>query len=147
MKKKIWIIVSIIAIIGAIGATIGYFMMNKQVKDFAKSKAEITLSSKALFDEFQSSEASANAKYVANDKTMQVEGQILEIIQNEDSTSTISLDVMLEGGDISCNLSKEESAKSAKFKKGDKITLKGQCTGYQELINKEVVMIRCGIVE
>lgn len=147
MKKKIFIAVGILILLGAIGGGIGLYLFNKPVKNFAESKVEMSLPAKAIFTDFVKDETSANAKYVAQDKTIQVSGKITEIKPNDDSTVGISLEVEDPDSALTCTVVKEDASKAQKYKVGDNIALKGQCTGMQELINKEVIMIGCGIIE
>ena len=147
MKKRTIIILSSILLIILIGGAIGIYLYKKPVKDFADSKAEITLNAKAIFDEFVKDQNAAIAKYVSNDKTIQISGLISDVQIGNDGTVTIILDVANPDGDVSCTLTPEESQKAKDLKPGTNINIKGQCTGFQELINKEVVMIRCGLVK
>lgn len=148
MKKKTWIIIAVIIIVVAgIGGSIGMYLFYKPVKNFASSRADLTFTSVALLREFQKDANSANSKFVSNDKTIQISGKIRDLKKNDDGTVTVTLDGGDPDSDISCSIVREESPKTAKFAPGLNVTLKGQCTGYQELINKEVVMIRCGIVD
>jgi cytochrome c-type biogenesis protein CcmE len=146
MKKKILITIGIIAVIGFILGGIGLYLFFKPTKDFAKSKADFTLTSQQLFADFSKDQNAASAKYVSNDKTLEITGIVQSVSDNSDSTKTVILSVGSPDGDISCTLTKELSA-TAKVSEKQSITLKGQCTGLQELIAKEVIMIRCAIVE
>ena len=147
MKKKIIIIVCIITVIAAIGAATAYRYVYQPSKNFATSKADITLDAKALFDEFVKDQNSANTKYVSKDKTIQISGKISEVKKNEDNTCLLIIEVGAPDSDLSCTIVKEDSQKALSLKPGQIIKIKGQCTGYQDLINKEVQMIGCGIVE
>jgi len=145
MKKSIKVSIFAVIILGVIGAGIGYYLFQEPVKNFADSSADIVLPAKTLFDEFIKDENKAIAKYVTDDKTIQIKGKILKISKNSDGIVTLDIDVGNPDGNISCELIKEESSKADKFKAGDVITIQGQCTGYQGLINPEVKMSRCGI--
>ena len=147
MKRKTLYVILFFVMLFIIGGSIGLYMYNKPVKNFAESEAEITLTSKDLFNAFTNDQAQASSKYVSEDKTIQIKGKILDITQNAEGITNILIDVADPEGDISCTLIKEEAQKAKKYKAGNMITLKGQCTGYQELINKEVILIGCGIVE
>jgi len=147
MKKRTLIILASVALVIIIAAIVGLSMYFKPVKNFSASKADITMSSKSFFEEFLKDQSTANSKYVVNDKTIQITGKIADIKKNDDGTVSVLLDVENPEGDVSCALTKEESLKADKYKPGMTIIIKGQCTGFQELINKEVIMIRCGIVE
>jgi hypothetical protein len=147
VSKKIIIIIVSIVILVAIGGAFAYYMSQKPVKDFASSEAEIVLEAKDIYSEFVNDEIAANAKYVTGDKTIEVTGKIIAVNKNEDGTAYLVLDVSDPEGSLSCSLNEESSASVEKLSVGDLTTLRGQCTGFQELINKEVIMIRCGIVE
>jgi hypothetical protein len=49
-------------------------------------------------------------------------------------------------GSVACTLTAEESVKSGSVTKGSTVSITGQCTGMQGLIEPEVIMIRCGLV-
>jgi hypothetical protein len=145
IKGKIRYIIVAFAFIVVAGALVAYYLYQKPVKNFANSTADITIEAKDLFDAFIKNEEKAITKFVSDDKTIKVKGKILEIIANSDGTSVISLEVGDPESAISCNMEKEYSNKTSKLKQGDIVTIQGQCTGYQELISKEVIMMRCGI--
>jgi len=147
LKKKLLIIGAIIALLAIICGSIGLYMFYKPTKNFSKSKVDVTLTSTGLFNEFLKDQNLANSKYVSTDKTIEITGKITEIKKNDDGTILIIFDVGNTDGDVSCTLANEETPKAAKYHAGSIIKIKGQCTGYQELISKEVIMIRCGIVE
>jgi len=145
MKKKIIIIVSVLIGLGIIGAGIGFYFFKKPVKDFSQSSVDVSLTAKSIYTEFLKDQNSASAKYVTTDKTIEIKGKVSEIKKNDDGSYQINLDVGDPEGDVCCTLTMEESAKAGNIKSGDMVSIKGQCTGFQELISKEVVMIRCGI--
>ena len=147
MKKKILIILGSMLVVGIIGGIIGYYYYTKPIKNFVSSDAEIKINANALFQEFINNETQANSKFVSDDKTIQVEGLVRDIQHSSDGAVTINFYVSDSGGTVSCSLVKDEYSKASKYKDGMNIKIKGQCTGYQELIDKEVIMIRCGIVE
>lgn len=147
MKKKYIILISL-AIIIAGGLVIGLSLYFKPHKNFATSKADFVLSPKQLYDEFDKNEADATKKFVTGDKTVQVSGFVVEINIETDSTTTMLLaDSATTAGILSCSFMKSENENLSKIKKSDRITAKGQCTGFQGLIDKSVIMIRCAIAE
>ncbi len=146
MKNKTATIILILVGILIIGGGLGYYLYQKPVKDFSNSNADLALTAKEIFAEFEKDELAANEKYVTDDKTIEVSGTIIEISTNDNGTVTLLLDVENPDGDLSCSIVKEDSDYANTLQKGTSVKIKGQCTGYQDLINKEVVMIRCGIV-
>jgi len=147
MKRKTKYIIIIILLAAIIGGGLGLYLFFKPIKNFAESEAELTLTSKELFESFVKDQNKANLEFVSEDKIIQIKGKILEINFNPDKTSTILIEVGNPEGDISCSIISNDFNKARKCKVGESIKIQGQCTGYQELINKEVIMIRCGIVE
>jgi flagellar basal body-associated protein FliL len=145
--KKSYKILMIIALLAVIGGAIGYYMYQKPVKNFADSKADYTLAASALFNEFSTNSEEAVKKYVTADKTVLVDGIISDTKKNDDGTITIFLKMQSDDDFVSCTLTLDASQKInlADYPKGKSVKIKGQCSGMQELIGKEVIMIRCGI--
>ena len=146
MKKKYYILIGILVVI-LTGVGIGLSMYFKPHKDFGKSKPDFILTAKDLFKEFDANETAANQKFVAEDKTVQLNGTVSELNKNQDGTNSIVLTDPDMQGSINCSLMPSENDKAAKLRKGDRMTIKGQCTGMQELIEKQVIMIRCVVVD
>ncbi|MDQ1267175.1 MAG: hypothetical protein QG635_2329 [Bacteroidota bacterium] len=146
-KKNILFSLLIVVAVGIIGGGIGFYYYMKPVKNYAASEADIIIGARELIAEFAKNETAANLKYVSGNKTIQVSGRIGDIRQNDNGTETIVIEAGSPDETVSCTLIKYKAAAAVKYKAGSAITIKGQCTGYQELISKEVIMIRCGIVE
>lgn len=145
MNKTIKKILIGVVGIGIIGGAYGYYQFNKKAKNFADSKADFTLTSKQLFDEFAKDQNACNTKYVTGDKTIELTGTIKELPESPDTAAIAIIDVQSPDGDISCTFMAADSKAVKALKVGDQIKLKGQCTGYQELISKEVLLMRCGL--
>jgi hypothetical protein len=144
MKK--YLIIAAAAVL-LVAAGIGLRAYFKPHKDFGASPPDVVIAAKDLIKEFETDESSANRKFVADDKTVQVSGVVSDITRRPDGGITLMLgDAGTEGG-INCTLTGEQNAAADGVKKGETITIKGQCTGYQQLIDSEVIMIRCAIVK
>ncbi len=147
-KKRTKIIIFVVLLFILISASIGLFMFYQPVKDYANAGADIKMNVSKLISEFQNNEAEANKKYVSSNDVIQVNGILKEIINNPDGSISLTLVEKSDDSDkISATLEKSFNSKAKELQIGAKITIKGQCTGYQELIDKEVIMIRAGIVE
>jgi len=97
-----------------------------------KAKA-ITIEASALFDEYSANEKAANAKYI--DKVLEVSGEVTNVSKNAEGLTVI----MLKTNDLMFGVNCTMEEKEVKCKAGDKLTLKGICTGYLT----DVVLIRC----
>lgn len=131
MKRIIFLLIALAFLAGG-----GYFFSEYNRGLEGAGKTEHTLTSAALFSAFEDDEKAANAKYL--DKVVEVDGTITEVGKNKQGKITISL----EGGMLfgtTCEMFESEKLDQSKFKKGQKIKLKGICTGFLS----DVVLVRC----
>lgn len=128
-----------IALVFVAVAALGFYYVNKPKKDITGSSPDIIITTNSLLSDFQKDENAANTKYL--DKIIETEGVINSISTDKDNNVTVLLatDDMLSG--ISCQLEKNESVKSQQFKEGDKVKIKGICTG----MLMDVVLVNCVI--
>lgn len=119
MRKKRYIIFGLL-IIGLITALLVYnYIFNSEHRDIASEEATVNLSAEDIFTQFQKDEALATANYL--DQVVEMTGNITSIEDN---------DVVLSSGvQVSFN-----SQETLKFQKGEQITIKGRCVGYDELL-------------
>ncbi|WP_299113997.1 hypothetical protein [uncultured Winogradskyella sp.] len=119
MRKKIYMLLGVL-IIGLISAFLVYnYVFNSEHRDIANEKATVSLSAKDIFEQFQTNEALATTNYL--DQVIEMKGGITSIEDN---------DVVLSNGvQVSFN-----SQETLKFQKGEQITIKGRCVGYDELL-------------
>lgn len=111
-------------------------MYNKPFRNVEKSKADIEISLKELIEEYKQDEVSANSKYL--DKLIQIEGIITDIsINNGNSVLTVS--ESKNNPSIICNMSPNYNVNALKLKIGDKVSVKGICTGYL----LDIILINC----
>lgn len=132
-----------------LGLCVAIYMFYKPQRNVANEKASFTLTAGELYKEFSTNEVQANQKYLSdkNGKIIQLSGTVSEIIAQADTAISITIkDDEMKVGDILCSVGKTDISKAAKFKTGDKIVLKGECTGYMDLTN-EVSLSKCVIVE
>ena len=128
-----------------VGISVAVYMFNKPKRNIAKTKAEYSLSATQLLTEFTQNEQTANAKYLsaAYGKVIQVTGVIGEIDQKGDTACNLSLkEPAMHSGSINCSIEKTEIPNVKSLKVGDKIAVKGECTGYLDITN-EVSMVNC----
>jgi len=131
MKRIIFLVIALALLVGG-----GYFFKEYNRGLAGAGKADHSVTSAALFSAFEEDEKAANAKYL--DKVVEIEGTITEVGKNKQGKITISL----EGGMLfgtTCEMFKSENIDQSKYKKGQKIKLKGICTGFLS----DVVLVRC----
>lgn len=121
----------------AIGSGIfGYMQYNKSHKETDGATADVVISPKELLDAYDGDESAANQLYL--DKIIEVEGTVRSINEVEVGSS-ISLDTGDEMSSIICEFEMLDAISSVKV--GDKVTVKGFCTG--KLM--DIVLVRCSL--
>jgi len=134
MKKTILILLGLGVMVG-IG--IAYYQFTKTYDDTSDLKTDYVLQADELLSEFLTNEEQALEKYKG--KIIEVTGEISNVDVASATNSNIFLGVKGEIDGISCNV--EQNAEVLSLQKGQKITIKGECSGYLSLSG--VILIRC----
>lgn len=145
MARKI--IIGVLALV-VIAVLVGLYKYYQPQKDYASSKPDFVVSAEELFNAFEQDEAAANEKFVTKNSTIQVSGVLSEVVYEADSTISILLKSP-NNSDVAiyCGLASKDPEAVKKLQAGSKISVKGQCAGFQGLIDKSVYMIRGAVVE
>lgn len=150
MKNKIIKYGGIMGVVGfMIVLSVAIYMFNKPKRNIAKTKAEYALTATQLVTEFMQNEQAANSKYLsaAYGKVIQISGIIGEINLTGDTILNLSLkEPEMKSGSVNCSMQRTELNKIKLLKIGDKVTVKGECTGYLDITN-EVSVIKCLLEE
>lgn len=137
MFKKILIL---LLFLGTAGAAVGFYLFNKPHESVLEKEAEFKMESAALVSDFEADENVANKKY--NGKVVEVTG----IVSEKSKDDKGKLNISLQGEDlagIGCVFENAGQEKAGQLKEGDKVKIKGVCTG----ILMDVVMVDCVVVE
>ncbi len=118
------------------GGFIGYYMYNKPHNETKGATSDIIISPADLLKAYETDEAAADVAYL--DKILEVEG-IVKSINTLDQGSSLSLDAGSEMSAITCEF--EAADALAAVKMGDKVKIKGFCTG--KLM--DIVLVRCSM--
>ena len=122
-KKIYWPALRFILPLSIIGVVVVYLTYNKPHKDFNKSRSEFTIESKDLIEFYQNDADNANTSYL--DKILLLTGVITDIGTNI---------IILDNG-IVCTLDPSQII-SEKINLGSKISIKGRCIGYDDLLEE-----------
>ena len=133
-NKKILYIVLVVAIVGAVA---GYKLWNKPHQDIGAAKADVAIDAVALYNEYNTDENAANAKYL--DKVVAITGKVKDAAKDADGAVKVSLDAGSDMGVVACELSPFASHARTDFQPGEQVTFKGKCTG----LNLDVVFVEC----
>jgi len=132
------IIIGAIVVI-AIAVGVALYMYNKPHKDIAGSEADVKIEAVMLFDNYTQDEVTANAKYL--DKVISVSGTVGSINRENAEEPSLNLNTNDMMGVVTCQFLPEHAYELDNIQEGDKITVKGQCTG----MLMDVVLIRCSV--
>lgn len=122
-KKITWSLLRILIPLFIIGFTIIYFTYNKPHKDFNKTPSQFTIESKKLISFYQNNSEDANTKYL--DKIILITGTITDLEENI---------IILDNG-IVCTLDPSQKIDDQIYM-GSKISIKGRCIGYDDLLEE-----------
>lgn len=138
IKRSVYISGIIIAG-GALIAFIAFLKLyNKPHTDVYASDPDYTLTAKALIETFKTDEVRANSLYL--DKIIEVEG-VIKDISAADGNSVITLSVENSIESVICNMYPTENKKALGLHTGQKIRVKGICTGFL----LDVILVRAVI--
>ena len=133
---KIALYFVVIIAIGSILAAL--ILFNKKHPDTAKVKPDFVLTATVLQKDFENNEAAASTKYI--NKILEVSGTILSVTPADSSNTNISLKTGNEMSSVICTCHK--LADPSKFKPGDNITLRGECSGFL----MDVLLNNCSVI-
>lgn len=132
MKKIIWSMV--LSLFTGLG--FAYYLYNKPNRRISDETPAFILKAETLVSEYDVDEKKANAKYLG--KVVEVFGIIAEKSKNEKGKYNITL----QGSDlagIGCEFEKNSQKELSILKEGQKIKIKGICTG----VLMDVVLVDC----
>lgn len=135
MKKLIFALIALVVIV--IGY--GFYLYFKPHPDIAKMDADHRVNARALFSEYSTQEAEANAKYL--DKILEVTGIVASMSEGgmRSPSLTFETDDLMYG--VICEFDSNYIHQLDGVSVGDQVTVKGKCAG--KLM--DVVLMRCAL--
>jgi hypothetical protein len=138
MKPYVKVALFVVLIIAVSGILYALILYNKKHPDTSKVKPDFIITAAALQKEFEDAEAAASAKYIK--KILEVSGSVSSVTQADSNNVNISLK---SGNDLSSVICTFATADPSKFKAGDEITIRGECSGFL----MDVLLNNCAIVQ
>lgn len=111
-----------------IAAGWGYYLYQKPHESAAGDRANVTIEADSLYSQYSGNEKASDGKYMG--KVLEVSGKLAEIQRNGPSEVWILATNGAGGGGINCQLFTGENIPEPRPKPGDKVTIKGRCTGW-----------------
>ena len=140
MKDNFFKILIIICVVLAFVLMFALKQYNEPPRDIRNSKPLIILSADQLISDFEKDEHDATIKYT--EKILQIEGNFYGV-STLDGNTVITLKNNESNSSVICHMLSEENLKALKLKKGQDISIKGNCTGFL----LDVMMVRCVLIE
>lgn len=122
-----------------IAAGIGYYYYNKPTASVSDLKTDFVTNAKDFYQEFDENEDQATIKY--QNKVVELEGLVDSVFNNDQGGKMIMINT--EGGMSSIIFELDTSLHQAStYSKGDKLRLKGICSGklIDIVLNRSVVL-------
>lgn len=121
-----------LALLGVLGAGIGFYMYNKPVDKMKTMKVDETISAEEFFTTYEEDEMAANKRFL--DKVIEVKGTVVKSVKDD-----MKITIFLDTGDMLANIMCQMESQDIEIPAdGSSVTIKGLCTGYLS----DVVLIK-----
>ncbi|MEJ7627809.1 MAG: hypothetical protein WKF35_13170 [Ferruginibacter sp.] len=140
---KVWVrnslILTVMVILGAI--VFVWYVFNEKFTDTTKRKAHFTIDATELIREYEKNATAANVKYA--DKILIVSGIVSET-ETVDTSVNIKFSNEESGAYIIFAFQDQNIAEAKKIREGEKIKIKGSCSGgaYSEILESVFITFK-----
>lgn len=137
-------IIAAVILLGILGGAAGYFFVyNKPHVNYEKARADFSLAGEDLFRMYSVHKLEAELTY--NGKILEVKGRV-STVENPEAM-TVVVFALGEGmfGDegIRFTMLENHREKANALKRGDLVTIKGYCTGYNDT---DIILEKCSLI-
>jgi len=126
MKLYVKIALFVVLFIAVSGILAALILYNKKHPDTAKAKPDFIITAPLLQKEFEDNEKTASAKYI--NKILEVTGIIVSVTPVDNNNLNIFLKTGSDFSSVICTF--PAITDPSKFKTGDEIALRGECSGF-----------------
>jgi hypothetical protein len=138
MKTYIKVALFVVTFIALSAILAALYLFNLKHTDMAKAKPDFVMTASLLQKEFEIDETAASTKFI--NKIIEVTGKIGSVKPGENNMLSISLDTGSDMTSVICTF--PAIADISKFKIGDDITLRGECSGFL----MDVLLNNCAVI-
>jgi hypothetical protein len=146
MKLYVKIALFVVSFIAIAAILAGLYMFNLKHTDMAKANPDFIITATVLQKEFEDNQTAASAKYI--NKILEITGIIASTTPADNKNLNIELKTGNSISSVICTL--PAITDTSKFKSGDEITLRGECSGFTQLFQGEppldVLINNCAII-
>ena len=117
-----------------------WYVFNEKYADTTQITPAFSVTAMDLIHEFEKNDSLANKKYA--EKIMVVSGEVSEV-EGVDSTVNIKMADSTSGSYVIFAFQQQDKALAEKIKSGDKVSIKGSCSGgaYSKILESDVQLI------
>ena len=138
MKTYVKIALFVVSFIALSAILAALYMFNLKQTDMAKAKPDFIITATELQKEFEDNESTASARYI--NKILEVTGTIGSITPADSNNLNISLKTGSDISSVICTF--PAIGDPSKFKAGDEVKLRGECSGFL----MDVLLNNCAII-
>ena len=141
-KKIIWRIFGVTAVLAAIFGIYLYREFYRTHKDTLLLKPDFSMAAPDLVREFEKDETASNHKYW--DKVLKVDGMVKNIVKDDNGFYSVVLGDTASLSSVRMSMDSIHNLDAATLQKGQRVSLKGICTGFNpdELLGSDVILVR-----
>ncbi|MEO6549102.1 MAG: hypothetical protein ABIN94_13945 [Ferruginibacter sp.] len=134
-----------IALLSIVSAGIIWYIFTEKFSDTTEVRETVTINALDLIHEFEKNDSLANKKYT--EKIIVVNGVVSEV-EPADSTVNLKIADTATGSYIIFAFQQQHQAEAKSIRKGDKVSIKGSCSGgaYSQILETEFITFkRCAL--
>lgn len=139
MKTYVKIALGVVMLLAISGILAALYFYNLKHPDMAKARPDFIITASVLQEQFEDDETAASARYI--NKIIEVNGIIASVKPAADNVVNITLATDNDLSSVICTF--PSITDPSKFNKGDKITIRGECSGYL----MDVLLNNCSVVQ
>jgi len=146
-NKKLWKRIGIgVLVLALAGAAAVWYILTEKFTDTTERKAAYSVNALDFIKEFETNEAAANKKYT--EKIISVTG-IVSAVEAADTTANIKFADTLTGSYAIFAFQEQHLSEAKALKVGDKVTIKGSCSGgiYSEILEAHSIAFKRAAVD
>jgi hypothetical protein len=137
MKPYVKIALFVVFLFAVASILIALSLYFKKHTDLSKAKPDFVIAATALQKEFEEDEKTASEKYI--NKILEVTGTVSSINQADSIHANIALKTESDFSSIICTFA---SSDALRFKTGEEITIRGECSGFL----MDVLLNNCALI-
>lgn len=139
-KRKVVLVVLLLVTAGGIYV---YKEYNRTNTNIAEQSSAYSVNAVELLTEFAANDSAASKKYVG--KIISVMGTVKSLNQDDHGLYTVNLGDSTSLSSVRCSVDSMYSVRAGSLQPGVQVTLKGNCTGYNEdeMLGSDVIVNRC----